>query len=104
MVSRSQLVLPENYGEFLERLKQRFRSSQIQAALAVNQELIMLYWHIGQEISSNVNKKKWGSSVIERLSKDLKQEFPDMSGFSLCNLQYRIHLTSSSLSINPTGE
>jgi predicted nuclease of restriction endonuclease-like (RecB) superfamily len=88
MASRGPLVLPENYGEFLESLKQRVRSAQLRAAIAVNQELIMLYWHIGQEISSNVSTKKWGSKVIDRLSKDLKQEFPDMSGFSLRNLQY----------------
>ena len=88
MASRGSVVLPENYGEFLESLKQRVRLSQVRAAIAVNQELIMLYWHIGQEISSNVSKKKWGSKVIDRLSKDLKQEFPEMSGFSLRNLQY----------------
>ena len=88
MASRGPLVLPENYGDFLESLKQRVRLSQVRAAIAVNQELIMLYWHIGQEISSNVNKKKWRSKVIDRLSKDLKQEFPDMSGFSFRNLQY----------------
>jgi predicted nuclease of restriction endonuclease-like (RecB) superfamily len=88
MASRRPLILPENYGEFLESLKQRVRSSQVRAALAVNQEMIMLYWHIGQEISSNVNKKRWGSKVIEQLSKDLKQEFPEMSGFSPRNLQY----------------
>lgn len=88
MASRSPLVLPENYGEFLESLKQRVRSSQVRAALAVNQEMILLYWQIGQEIVSNTNKKKWGSKVIDRLSKDLKQEFPEMSGFSPRNLQY----------------
>ena len=88
MASRGPLILPENYGEFLESLKQRVRLSQVRAAVAVNQGLIMLYWHIGKEISSNVSKKKWGSKVIDRLSKDLKQEFPGMSGFSLRNLQY----------------
>ena len=88
MASRGPLVLPENYGDFLESLKQRVRLSQVRAALAVNQELIMLYWHMGQEISSNMNKKKWGSKVVDRLSNDLKREFPEMSGFSLRNLQY----------------
>ena len=60
MASRGPLVLPENYGDFLESLKQRVRLSQVRAAIAVNQELIMLYWHIGQEILSNVNKKSGG--------------------------------------------
>ena len=88
MVSRQPLILPENYSEFLTNLKHRIRSSQVQAALAVNQELVMLYWHIGQDISVKVNQKKWGSKVIIHLSNDLKREFPEMLGFSLRNLQY----------------
>lgn len=88
MASRQPLILPENYSEFLTNLKHRIRSAQVQAALAVNQELVMLYWHIGQDISVKVNQKKWGSKVIIHLSNDLKREFPEMSGFSLRNLQY----------------
>jgi predicted nuclease of restriction endonuclease-like (RecB) superfamily len=88
MVAKKAFLLPENYGECLEGLKSRIRSAQVRAALAVNRELIILYWHMGQEISLQVNQKKWGSKVIEQLSKDLKQAFPDMSGFSPRNLQY----------------
>jgi predicted nuclease of restriction endonuclease-like (RecB) superfamily len=88
MVAKKVFLIPENYGECLEGLKSRIRSAQVRVALAVNRELIILYWHIGQEISLQVNRKKWGSKVIEQLSKDLKQAFPDMSGFSPRNLQY----------------
>ena len=86
MASRQPLILPENYSEFLTNLKHRIRSAQVQAALAVNQELVMLYWHIGQDISVKVNQKKGGSKVIIHLSNDLKREFPEMLGFSLRNL------------------
>lgn len=82
-------LFPENYDAFLNALKQRIRTAQIRAALAVNQELVMLYWQIGQEISSRrVKQQKWGSKVIARLATDLKREFPDMTGFSVRNLQY----------------
>jgi len=52
----------------------------------VNRELLGLYWTIGKSISEKVNKEKWGSSVVEELSKDLKTEFPNQKGFSRSNL------------------
>lgn len=39
-----------SYAAFLKHLKTRIRSAQVKAALSVNQELILLYWHIGREI------------------------------------------------------
>jgi predicted nuclease of restriction endonuclease-like (RecB) superfamily len=78
----------ENYFALLNGLKQRIRGAQLKAAQAVNQELIMLYWHIGQEIVKRQRMQGWGSKVIERLAKDLKKEFPDVSGFSTRNLKY----------------
>jgi predicted nuclease of restriction endonuclease-like (RecB) superfamily len=70
-------------------LKKRIRSAQVKAAIAVNQELILLYWQIGQEILVQQQQKGWGSKVIERLAKDLKREFPTMKGVSTRNLKYR---------------
>jgi predicted nuclease of restriction endonuclease-like (RecB) superfamily len=57
-------------------------STQIKAALAVNQGLIELYWEIGKMIVREQETKGWGSAVVERLAVDLKLEFPDMGGFS----------------------
>jgi predicted nuclease of restriction endonuclease-like (RecB) superfamily len=78
----------ENYFALLNGLKQRIRGAQLKAALAVNQELIMLYWHIGQEIVERQLSQGWGSKVIDHISKDLRREFPEMKGFSPRNLQY----------------
>lgn len=78
----------ENYRALLEGLKERIRSSQLRAAIAVNQEMLMLYWHIGREILQRQEAEGWGSKVIDRLSKDLKQEFPEMKGFGSRSLKY----------------
>jgi predicted nuclease of restriction endonuclease-like (RecB) superfamily len=78
----------ENYFVLLDGLKQRIRTAQVKAALAVNQELIALYWHIGREILARQQQAGWGSKVIDRLSVDLRREFPEMKGFSPRNLQY----------------
>jgi predicted nuclease of restriction endonuclease-like (RecB) superfamily len=78
----------ENYDAFLSSLKERIRRSQVQAALAVNQTLILLYWQIGQEILAKEREQGWGAKVVERLATDLKQEFPEMKGFSPRNIRY----------------
>ncbi len=79
---------PDNYRQFLQSLKDRIRSAQVKAALAVNQELILLYWQIGREILDRQHQEGWGTKVIDRLAKDLKRDFPDMTGFSARNLKY----------------
>lgn len=87
-MSDKTLSLPENYDDFLRALKERIRSAQVKAALAVNQELILLYWQIGREILSRQQQAGWGAKVIERIARDLKKEFPAIQGFSSRNLKY----------------
>lgn len=84
----SNLAQLAGYGDFLQGLKERIRTAQIRAALAVNQELVLLYWEIGREILTRQQHQGWGGKVIEQLSKDLRREFPDMKGFSRTNLLY----------------
>ncbi len=76
------------YDNFLSSLKERIRQVQTRAALAVNQELMLLYWQIGREILSKEQEQGWGAKVVERLATDLKREFPDMKGFSARNIRY----------------
>jgi predicted nuclease of restriction endonuclease-like (RecB) superfamily len=80
--------LSTEYQELLISLKQRIRTSQIRAALAVNRELILLYWQIGREILTRQSQQGWGAKVIDRLSQDLRQEFPELKGLSRTNLLY----------------
>src|SRR5258708_18435325 len=72
----------------LAELKQRIEGAQLRASLAVNRELVLLYWQIGREILSRQDRENWGAKVIERLAADLKRSFPDMRGFSPRNLKY----------------
>ena len=83
LISRS-----SNYTELLRTLKERIHSAQARAALSVNRELVLLYWQIGREILNRQATEQWGTKVIDRLSADLRREFPDMQGFSPRNLKY----------------
>ncbi len=80
------LQLPPDYGEILKQIKSRIQSAQIQAVLAVNRELIRLYWDIGGKIVERQKLEGWGTAVIERLAKDLQQAFPGVKGFSARNI------------------
>lgn len=80
--------LSENYDAFLRSLKERIHQAQVRAVLAVNSELVLLYWNIGREILLRQNEAGWGGKVIEQLAKDLKQAFPQMQGFSARSLKY----------------
>ena len=73
---------------WLHGLKARIHSSQIKAALAVNEELIKLYWQLGHEILEKEESGIWGKKLIDRLSADLLEEFPSIRGFSRSNLYY----------------
>ncbi len=80
--------LSENYDAFLRSLKERIYQAQVRAVLAVNSELVLLYWNIGREILLRQEEAGWGGKVIDQLAKDLKQAFPQMQGFSSRSLKY----------------
>ncbi|QEH35052.1 hypothetical protein OJF2_35970 [Aquisphaera giovannonii] len=75
-----------SYAALLDDLKARIRTAQVKAALAVNRELIGLYWDIGRTIVERQKSEGWGKAVVDRLAADLQKEFPGESGFSGSNL------------------
>ena len=80
--------VPIGYVKLLEDLKKRIHSARIRTALAVNRELILLYWEIGRRIIQEQESLGWGAKVVDRLAQDLRREFPDMKGLSRANLLY----------------
>ncbi|MBN9341680.1 MAG: DUF1016 family protein [Comamonadaceae bacterium] len=79
---------PAGYADWLQELKTRIHSAQQRAALAVNRELVLLYWQIGRDVLARQAEQGWGAKVIERLAHDLRAAFPEMKGFSPRNLKY----------------
>lgn len=82
------MELDNEYKNWLSELKLKIRSAQMKAAIAVNQELILFYWDLGNMLSDKIKTSNWGAKVLENVSKDLKAEFPQMKGFSVTNLKY----------------
>ncbi len=82
------MPVPAGYGDWLTELKTRIHGAQQRVALAVNRELVGLYWQIGRDILERQAREGWGTKVIDRLAHDLRAAFPDMKGFSPRNLKY----------------
>lgn len=79
-------LLNKEYKNWISEIKSKIRSVQIKAATAVNTTLIQFYWELGGMITEK--QTAWGTGFLENMSKDLKDEFPDMKGFSVTNLKY----------------
>ena len=78
----------QNYFSVLENIKKQIKESRLKAALSVNSEMIRLYWKIGFAILEKQKTAKWGDKILENLSRDLSEAFPDMKGFGAQNLKY----------------
>jgi len=83
----TELVKETDYRQWIVSIKQRVQASQIKAAVAVNRELLELYWFLGEQILEKQQTAKWGDGFLAQMSKDLLAEFPKIAGFSLRNLQ-----------------
>ncbi len=79
-------VFASNYAKFITFLKNKIRSAQVKGAIAVNRELIKLYWELGKEILEKQERERWGSNVLEKVARDLQNEFPGVEGFSKRNM------------------
>lgn len=87
-MSKDALILPTDYADWLVSLKLRIAGARQRAVLAANQEQIRLYHDIGREILDRQERQGWGAKVIDRISADLRDAFPDMKGLSASNLKY----------------
>ncbi|HZM66598.1 MAG TPA: PDDEXK nuclease domain-containing protein [Nakamurella sp.] len=81
-------AIPVGYGELFEQVKSEVQAARVRAARVVNVEVIDLYWRIGRLILDRRNSEGWGSRVVERLSADLRTEFPGMRGLAPRSLEY----------------
>ncbi|MDP3494522.1 MAG: DUF1016 N-terminal domain-containing protein, partial [Hyphomonadaceae bacterium] len=70
----------DEYSTLLDSIKAHVRAARLRAAAAVNSELVLLYWQIGCEILKRQAEQGWGAKIVDRLSLDMKREFPDVRG------------------------
>jgi len=81
-------TMPKNYQSFFKDLKTQIKQERLKAVLSANSAMIIMYWNIGKAILDRQHNEGWGTKVIDRMSFDLKESFPDMTGFSPRDLKY----------------
>ena len=87
-IHRDGMIAGTEYVQWLSDLKQRYRQSQIKAIVRINQSMLEFYWSLGKDIVALKAESKWGSGFFSQLSKDLKDAFPNETGFSERNIRY----------------
>ncbi len=76
----------KNYPALLKEIKDRIRRAQIKASLAASAEMLSLYWDIGRIIDERQVSEGWGTGVIPRLARDIRNDLPEVKGFSERNI------------------
>lgn len=80
--------MSEGYLQVIDEIKKEIKSQRLSIVLKANSSMICMYWNIGNIILKMQNEEGWGTKVIDRISKDIKDAFPDMKGFSPRNIKY----------------
>lgn len=89
-MSKANITVPADFPKLLTEIKSRIRQSQTRAIMSVNAELVRLYWDIGGLIAQRQKREGWGSGVIPRLARDLRNELPEIKGFSERNIKLMV--------------
>ena len=76
-----------NYSTLLRQVKKRVTLAQQRAIFAANEELLRMYWDLGQMLYAAQQAKGWGKGTLAKLSQDMKNEYPREKGFSVRNFQ-----------------
>lgn len=88
IVKSKNIHIDSEYVEWIARVKYRYRSAQVKAAVKVNAEKLLFNWQLGKDLVRMKAQERWGVGVVEQVSLDLRREFPDADGFSARNLWY----------------
>jgi hypothetical protein len=94
-----------NYPALLKEIKDRIRQAQIRATLSANAEMLFMYWEVGHIIDEQRDTEGWGAKVIQRLALDIRNELPEVKGFSERNLKRMLafYREYKALPIGPTA-
>lgn len=87
-VYRDNTIADNEYVEWLSDVKARFHQSQIKAAIRVNTAMLEFYWSIGRDLVALRAEERWGAGVVKQFALDMRQAFPNETGFSDTNVKY----------------
>lgn len=87
-IFREEMTTDEGYVQWMADIKQRFRQSQVKAAVRVNTAMLEFYWSVGRDLVTLRAEERWGAGVVKQFALDMRQAFPNETGFSDTNVKY----------------
>ncbi len=87
-VTRNGIIADADYVQWLSDVKKRFRESQARTIVKVNSEMLEFYWSIGRDLVTLRAESRWGAGVVKQFALDMRETFPDATGFSYTNVKY----------------
>jgi len=87
-ISRDIMTADEGYVQWMADIKQRFRQSQLKATVRVNTAMLEFYWSVGRDLVALRAEERWGAGVVKQFALDMRQTFPNETGFSYSNVKY----------------
>ncbi len=87
-ISRDIMTADEGYVQWMADIKQRFRQSQLKASVRVNTAMLEFYWSVGRDLVALRAEERWGAGVVKQFALDMRQTFPNETGFSYSNVKY----------------
>ncbi len=75
------------YAALLRKIKQRVQLAQQRVIYAANEEMLRMYWDVGKMLQQSQDADGWGKKTLQRLAMDLKNDYSEIKGFSVRNMQ-----------------
>lgn len=89
-IEKTEKLDHRHYIALLNNVKKRVDLAQQRLAATANEEMLRMYWDIGEMLHASQKSDGWGNKTLQRLSTDIKNEYSDVKGFSVRNLQCMI--------------
>ena len=86
-VFRDGMTADRDYVQWVADIKNRYRNSQIKAAIKVNSALLEFYWSVGRDLAVLKAEERWGSGIVKQFALDMRNAFPEAKGFSYSNVK-----------------
>lgn len=109
IIRNSAPITDSRYYTWIEDVKSRFHGAQVKAAIRVNTEMLQFYWALGRDIVTMKAEQAWGTGVLQQISLDLRNAFPEQKGFSYTNVKlmsqwYRFYNQNDTIRQQLVGE
>ena len=76
------ISIEQQFGEVVDIILQH----KNRVSSAVNEELLLMAWHVGGYVSAKLKSEEWGSKVVSQLSEYIRSQRPDIKGYSRRNI------------------